>query len=244
MIIVRVRRLLGIFIFLVALTFLLWGIWPFEKIARTGTAIFPKTPTSSTTRTSQTIAPPGIPEALRFTLELPVKIRVGDAEVIRLSLEVDENGNLLPAAPIGNDEIYSEHMEVPNLYDNYNRMAEARLDLVGIQALPSGELSQPLRPGQRTAFFWSLRPSDFGNFQGAIWLHLRYISLDDGGESRRLLSNQLVEIEAVNLLGLGGTPARVLGGVGIVVGSFLALEKVFSWFCKLFQMLMARKPAD
>jgi hypothetical protein len=123
-------------------------------------------------------------------------------------------------------------------------MAETRLDIAGTQALPLGEISQPLRPGQQTIFFWNLQPSDFGGFEGAIWLHLRYISLDGSGESRWLLSNQLVEIETVNLLGLGGTPARVLGGVGIVVGSFLVLEKEFSWFWKYIQKLVLKKPPD
>src|SRR5688572_24610360 len=53
-----------------------------------------------------TIAPedtpqPALPERRRLTLEYPPKIRAGDSDVVRLTLEVDDLGNLTPTAQIG-----------------------------------------------------------------------------------------------------------------------------------------------
>jgi hypothetical protein len=45
-------------------------------------------------------------------------------------------------------------------------------------------------------------------------------------QSRQVLSAQLIEFQATNFLGLSGVSARVLGGVGTVVGSIFGLDNV------------------
>jgi hypothetical protein len=44
-----------------------------------------------------------------------------------------------------------------------------------------------------------------------------------------MISAQVIDVETVNFLGLGGTPARLLGGVGTLVGSILGLDNVIPW---------------
>jgi hypothetical protein len=173
--------------------------------------------------------PPAIQEARRLTLEWPPIIRVGDSDVIRLTLEVDAQGNLLPTAQIEGHETQGETVFIPDLYDTHNVMAEARLDMAGMQVTPEGEVGEPLLRGQSATFFWSVRPQEVGDYRGTIWVHLRFIPLDGSQESRRPLNAQLVEVQAVNFLGLGGSAARWAGTLGTLVGSFFSLENLLPW---------------
>ncbi len=178
---------------------------------------------------------PAILEARRLNLEWPPTIRVGDSDVIRLTLEVDDQGNLTPTAQIEGHETRGETVFIPDLYDTHNVLAEARLDMSGMQVTPEGEVSEPLAPGQSVSFFWSVRPVDVGTYRGTIWMHLRFIPLDGSAESRKPLTAQLVEVRAVNFLGLGGLAARLLGVLGTLVGSVLGLDNIIPWVIKRFR---------
>jgi hypothetical protein len=90
-------------------------------------------------------------------------------------------------------------------------------------------ISQSLLPGETLTFSWSVAPEKVGRYRGTVWLFLRFIPFDGGSETERALSSQIVEIEAVNLLGLGGTPARLIGAVGTALGSLLGLDDLISW---------------
>ncbi len=179
--------------------------------------------------------PPAIQEARRLTLEWPPTIRVGDSDVIRLTLEVDAQGNLTPTAQIEGHETRGETVLIPNLYDTHNVMAEARLDMAGMQVTPEGDVSEPLLPGQSVTFFWSVRPQEVGTYRGMVWVHLRFIPRAGGQELRSPLTAQLVDIQAANLLGLGGTSARWLGSLGTLAGSFISLENVLPWVLGLLR---------
>jgi hypothetical protein len=175
---------------------------------------------------------PAILEPRHLTLEWPAKIKVGDSDVIRLSLEADEAGNITPTAQIAGHELHGETVFVPDLYDTHNVMAEARLDMAGLEIKPTEDIAEPLRPGSPVYFSWSVRASDVGTYRGTVWLHLRFIPLDGGPDTQKVLSAQLLEIHAVNFLGLGGTPARLLGGLGTLVGSVLGLDNLIPWVWK------------
>ena len=101
--------------------------------------------------------------------------------------------------------------------------------MAGMQVTPEGDVSEPLLPGQSVTFFWSVRPQEVGAYRGTIWVHLRFIPHAGGQELRRPLITQLVDVQAVNLLGLGGNAARLLGGMGTLVGSFVSLENLLPW---------------
>ena len=184
---------------------------------------------------------PAIQEARRLNLEWPPTIRAGDGDVVRLTLEMDDQGNLTPTAQVAGNEVRSGIVKIPNLYDTHTVIAEARLDLAGVNVSPEGEISEPLAPGQTVTFFWSVRPEQVGSYRGTVWLHLRFIPRDGGPESRRAISAQQIEIQSVNLLGLGGMPARILGGVGVFAGSVLGLDNILSWAWGLFRRRSAAK---
>jgi len=172
--------------------------------------------------TQAATAVPAIPEQRRLTLEFPPKIRAGDADVVRLTLEMDEFGNLTPTAEIEGNEITGETVEIPNLFETHTIIAESRLTMAGLEVLPAEMISEPLLPGEKVTFYWSLSPAEAGKYRGTVWLYLRFIPKDGSAETRRTLSAQLIEIEATTFLGFKAGPARAVGAVGSFIGALLA----------------------
>ena len=166
-------------------------------------------------------AQPSMPERRFLTLEFPSKMRAGDADIIRLTLEVDDLGNLTPTAEIEGNVVTGEVIEIANLYETHHVIAEARFDLAGVEVRPAELISAPLAQGQPAVFYWSVRPNEVGVYRGTVWLYLRFVDKSTGEESRKTVSAQIVEIEAVNLLGLSANFARATGLIGSVVGTVM-----------------------
>jgi len=179
--------------------------------------------------------PPAIPESRRLTLEYPPTIRAGDSDVIRLTLEVDTLGNVTPTAEVQGHAVTGKTVEIPNLYDTHNVIAEARLDLAGVEVRPSDDVSQPLLPSQAVTFYWSVHPTSAGTYRGTAWLFLRFVDKATKAESRKALTAQPVQISATDLFGLNGNFARAAGGLGSVVGGVLGfpfVDEVLKWLWK------------
>lgn len=171
-------------------------------------------------------AAPAIPEARRVTLEFPGHIRVGDSDIVRLTLEVDTLGNITPTAEKAGNLVKGQTVEIPNLYETHNVIAEARLDLAGVDVRPGEVISEPVEPGQSVTFYWSVQPAGSGTFRGTAWLFLRFIDRSTREESRIPLSAQTVEISTSDLFGLSGGLARTAGSIGSVVGAVLGFPFV------------------
>ncbi len=175
---------------------------------------------------------PAILESRRLILEWPPTIRAGDSDVVRLSLEVDREGNLEATAEFAGHKTRSEIVQIPDLYDTHNVFAEARLDMVGMQVAPDDLVSQPLLRGQEVTFYWSIQPPGVNTYRGSIWFYLRFVPLDGGPQTQRPITVQPIEIRSVNMLGLSGAPARILGVAGTLVGSIFGLDNVLPWVWK------------
>lgn len=182
-------------------------------------------------------AQPALPERRRLTLEFPSQIRVGDSERMRLTLEVDDLGNVTPTAEFGGNVVTGDVIEIPNLYETHHVIAEARFDVAGMEVVPPDLASQVLAQGQAVTFFWSIRPTATGTFSGTVWLFLRFVDRQTSEESRKAISAQLVEIDAVKVLGLPAGLARILGGVGSVVGMIIG----FPFFEDVLKFLIRRR---
>ena len=166
---------------------------------------------------------PAINEARRLTLEFPPTIRAGDSDIVRLTLEIDDLGNITPTAQFGDHVVTGETVQIPNLYESHHVIAESRFDIAGMEVRPSDLISIPLSQGQSATFSWSIRPPDVGAYRGTIWLYLRFVDKLNGEESRITVSAQIVEIEAVNLFGLSGSFARTTGLIGSVLGTIIGI---------------------
>jgi hypothetical protein len=180
--------------------------------------------------------PPAIPETRRLTLEYPRKMRAGvEGDVVRLTLEVDDLGNITPTAQIEGNVVTGETISIPNLYETHNVTAEARLDLAGMQVQPSEAIYEPLKPGQSVTFYWSIRPQETGVYRGTVWLHLRFEDRVSREASRIAVSAQFIEIEAVDFFGLSVNLARTSGVIGSVVGGLVGfpfLEEILRFLFK------------
>jgi hypothetical protein len=207
---------------------LIWGLWDFRKASRiipalTNLPILAPDPTQA----------PFIPEQRNIVLEWPPIIRIGDSDVIHISLEMSMDGKLTPTTYVAGQEIQGKTAHIPNLYETHNVLAEAFLDIGGFQVAPANDIIETLRPGKAVRFYWSIRPRSLGTFRGTVWLHLNFIPIKGGTESRLPLTAQMIEIRSVNFLGLGGMSARFLGSVGTLAGSVLGLDNFISKLWKL-----------
>jgi len=190
----------------------------------------------STSQPTQIAPAPAIPETRRLTLEFPAKMRAGvEGDVVRLTLEVDDLGNIIPTAQIAGNVVVGETIEIPDLYETHNVTAEAQLDLAGMQVQPAGTIYEPLKRGQSATFYWSIRPQEPGTYRGTVWLHLNFADKSTGEQSRIAVSAQIVEIEAVDFFGLSVNVVRTSGVIGSVVGGvvgFPFIEDIIKFIFK------------
>lgn len=182
-------------------------------------------------------AQPAIPERRYLALEYPPRIRAGDSDIVRLTLNMDDAGNITPTAVIEGNVVTGEVIEIPNLYETHHVVVEASFDIAGVQVSPPDLSSQTLAPGQAVMFFWSIRPQEVGTYRGTVWLFLRFVDKVSGEESRRAVSAQMVEIEAVNLFGVPAGVVRTVGGVGSVVGAVVG----FPFFEDIVKFLFKKR---
>jgi hypothetical protein len=186
--------------------------------------------------TQASVVVPTILETRRLTLEFPPKMRAGvEGDIIRLTLEVDNLGNITPTAQVEGNVVVGETIEIPDLYETHNVTVEAKLDLAGMQVRPAEAIYEPLRRGQSATFFWSIRPQETGVYRGTVWLHLNFANKATGEEDRIAVSAQIIEIEAVDFFGLSVNVARTSGLVGSVVGGvvgFPFLEDILKFLLK------------
>ena len=183
------------------------------------------------------VTAPAIPERRRLTLEYPRYMRAGDSDVVRLTLEVDDLGNIVPTAEIEGNVVTGEVIEIPNLYLTHHVVTEAKFDIAGVDVSPSETISQTLSEGQSVTFYWSVHAQDVGSYRGTIWFYLRFVDKVSGEESKRTVSAQLVEIEAVDLFGLPASLVRTFGGVGSVIGSIVG----FPFFEDIVKFIFGRR---
>ena len=211
------------------------GSAPPEEMPAAAEPTVSEFPAEATEAVAGTTAQPSLPERRRLTVEFPPRIRSGDSDLVRLTLEVDGLGNLTPTAESDGHVVTGEVVEIPNLYESHHVIVEARFDLAGAEVRPAELVSEALSPGHSVIFRWSVRPEEVGIYRGTIWLYLRFVDKLTGAKSQKTLSAQIIEIEAVNFLGLSGDLARTTGVVGSVVGTLIGfpfLEDMIKWMLK------------
>ncbi len=189
----------------------------------------PTLPVVPTAEPAQPTIVPVFPEQRLITLEWPGGIRVGDSDIVRLRLEVDEAGQITPTAFFEDHQVQAELVEIESLYDTHVIRAEARLEILGLEISPPGTTDRRLLPGEPVEFSWTLRPEATGTYRGTVWLMVRYFPMDGGEEMEKTLFSRPLEINGQNLLGLGGQAARLLGLLGTGITSLFGLDDILTW---------------
>ena len=167
-------------------------------------------------------------EALRlpgggvYNLELtwPAWMRARDPGVTRLVLMAEQENEP------GDDP--------DGVLSGNNRLVESRLEAAGLKSVPAGEIMEPLPPGRRAIFYWSVLPEQRGEIEAVVWVSLRSQAAESGGagsqaiQQSQLLTAQKIPIRTIDLFGLDGRAARLSGGVGVIIGVVLCLESYMS----------------
>ena len=211
----HVRQAFGFFLFVISLVILISAIWPGRQESREVSF--------STEELSQGM-PPGsstgdrFPEARQLRLDWPARLQAGGAQEVRLALDARPAGEGLA--------------DGTSVYDDYNILAESRLEFPGVQAAPAGDFSQPMQQGHPVEFAWQVQPEMEGEYHGRVWLYLVFIPHGGGNAQRQLLSVQDIPLRAVELPGLSLAGAQVVGIVGIVIGGVLCLDVVYAMLKK------------
>ncbi|GAB4469829.1 MAG: hypothetical protein Kow0088_02180 [Anaerolineales bacterium] len=202
------------------------------------------TPTVAPLFTAVPTPAPQIPESRLLILEWPQTMRVGDSDLILLTLEIDPHGNITPTASFQGHQIQGEKISIPNLFDTHFVLAEGRLDISGFEINPHPQISESLQPGRAVSFVWSIRPEQVGNYRGMVWLHLIFKPKQGEEEERLAVSAQRIEIRVINLFGLSGNAARWMGAMGTFLGSLLSFEPITALFGKLWKHKQKCHPID
>jgi hypothetical protein len=216
----RIRLLL--FFLTLGLT-LLFGGW--------GSAGAPRRSQEHALRLLTTETPQVVLGRWRVQLETPQYLRLGDAGLVRLSLLPLGESSSAPEGPsLPGDVVLPADAFGATTATRPTMIAEARLDLAGMEVRPDQEISEPLFPGQPLTFFWSVRAVQAGEYHGVAWLHLRLLT--DGEETRLPLSAQEVRLQVRTLWGLSVSTARwlsLLWGTLTFVLGFPYLKEVALW---------------
>jgi hypothetical protein len=109
----------------------------------------------------------------------------------------------------------------------FNTIAEARLDLAGMEILPNQTMTQRLSAGNPVSFNWAFASHGNGNYTGQVWLYTVDVSRAGLLGDRQPVSVQPVAVRSVEFLGLGGPQMRLLGFLGILLAGILSA--VLGW---------------
>lgn len=204
----------------------------------------PSTPASATS-TPEVLVPstdeeepaPALLEFRRLTLEYPPMIKLGSgSDVIILTLDVDEQGNITPTAQFEGNVVEGDVIPIPNLYETHIVTAEAYYQVAGLSVEPPGSSFRPLKQGERVTFTWSVRAQEVGNYRGTIWLFLNFENRASGGQDRKEISAQIFDIKVVDLFGFSSNFVKASGVVGSVLGTIVG----FPFFKEIVKYLFER----
>lgn len=180
---------------------------------------------------------PALLEFRRLTLEYPPTIKLGSgSEIILLTLDVDEQGNVTPTARVEGNVVEGEVIEIPNLYETHSVTAEAYYQVAGLIVEPPGSTYRPLRRNERVTFTWSVQAKDVGTYGGTIWLFLNFENRTSGEQDRKEISAQIFDIKVVDFFGFSTNFVKTSGVVGSVLGTVVG----FPFFKDIVRYLFER----
>lgn len=161
---------------------------------------------------------PALLEQRLLVLDWPETMRENDSDGITLAIDTGETTLSTGTPKAAPGDIYATH----------NVLAVARLELAGLETRRE-DVREPLLPGRPTTFRWTVRAGGPGVYRGTIWLHLQLVPKNNGPVDELLILARPIEIRVVNVMGLPGNIARILGGVGIVISALLGYPLLRDW---------------
>ncbi len=176
------------------------------------------------TTTTQPVTPVVIMEERQVELEWPSNMRLGDSDVIRLSLIPSKDGyQVTTDFPEHQTDVTQVQVSRPPGYELY---AAARLNGVGFEISPYDEQEFFLTAGETASWLWSLQPKTSGQQRLTVTLLLRWKPEAGmaGGQRESIAYSRSLEVGVSSFFGMTRSQAMAGGLLGMILGGgFLAV---------------------
>lgn len=193
----------------------------------TPAAVQSPAPTLTPSGGQQATQPPA-PELRVVELEWPRSLRLGESDVLRLSLVPSADG-YTARAEFEEHPLATQEVSVPRP-EGYILRAVARLDGPGFDISPAGDQSRLVPFGEPVTWRWSLSPRSPGRQRISVSLYLRWES-DSGmvaGARESQAFGRALEIEVISFLGLTRTQTGLLGLLALLGAGVLGSVAILS----------------
>ena len=161
-----------------------------------------------------------VPGVGQQSLTWTSRIRTGETGSLKLDFDSTELGIGGIAASGAETHNFENIHQIP-LHSTDHILLETRVELPGVLIQPGEELIQPLRPGKELSFNWQFTPYESGEIEGEIWIYLNMLSEDQGDDSRHPISILSIHVVSMDLYGMTGQTARIIGIMGICIALVL-----------------------
>jgi hypothetical protein len=160
-------------------------------------------------------------------LEYPEKMRMGDSDVIVVSLFNTESGYTIEAE-FEDHTLTTEKLTVEQL-PSYRTFVTGELAGAGFEIQPGGEQSLEITQGNSVIWRWSVSPNSTGRQRLSLLITLLWKPEDSiaGSEKEQQLFSRGIEIKVNSFLGLERSKALAGGVIGLIFGSGLGLGALF-----------------
>ncbi len=162
-------------------------------------------------------------EARILELEYPPRMRLGDSDIIRISLIPSYDGYTVRT------EFPDHQTDVQNIQtparQGYILFGVARLEGVGFDISPLGEQPLLLEAGKEIAWHWSLQPRQAGQQRLAVRLLLRWLPAAGVNQPLResLVFSRGISVQVDSFFGLNRSQTMSGGLLGLILGAALCL---------------------
>lgn len=208
--------------------------------AGTATALFSQQPVEEATLVPTTMPASATQEAVKpaqptqpqpvqpsedhtVQVEWPAEMRLGDSDIVRLTLVPSSVGFTLVTE-------YPEHQTVTqtvtvNRQAGYDLFAVARLDGPGFEITPPGDQTQFLAQNQPVSWRWSLTPRHAGRQRAALSLNLRWLPQAGSSAAPRSVTiySTGLEVQVHSFLGMTRSQAFAAAVASLIFGGSLGL---------------------
>jgi hypothetical protein len=192
-----------------------------------------------------TPGPTAIVEERTVELEWPDSMRVGDGEVIRLSLVPWSQGAYVVTPEIAGHQVESTTVPLPVTRPGYHGYLSASLTAAGLEVVAAGPTEQPLQPGGSNTWHWTISAAQPGTYRPVVNVTARWEPRPGSSASGRLeevVWSRVVTVEARAFLGLSGAQVDVLGLGGSVLGTVAGLPFLDKALRTLWRWFRGRRP--
>lgn len=168
-------------------------------------------------------SPTAIIEERMIELEWPPQMRLGESDLIRISLIPSAQGYTVTTEfPEHQVTTHPLPVERPG---GYGLSAAARLDAVGFNISPDNEIVQGLPVDQPVTWRWTLTPHTAGQQRLTLSLKLMWTPLAGNSSPPRetVIYSQGLTVQVISFLGMTIGQAAGVGVFGLAIGATLSL---------------------